>query len=355
MAQGNLGLSPDEFWTNPTRTERAIQLPLMERGEEALIVDAPPVVDLERRETVPVAVVRVATAENAARLPFREAAIVAAVDLLNNYTYAGLAYLPRDRGSDVPPATPFGSVPPVGQVGMTGESFLLDLRWLLRLPWKPTEYLVRLIMQDRTYDAVRIRLGSAPGGYHDPEVEKYLNELRKQPDVPALNPDPRERMRPFAPHPQAPAIPTEKGMTLSVRRVVRADDPDPVVLRCSFRLPVLRRHVVPPGADPWNPATAALFDQLGEHDTPPRGVVRIGLVMTGSVVPTPFVWRLAVPTTDPIPPGDGPHMVTGSFRVDLQTLGNVKGVEQTLFLYAFSDDVLVGPIPIGITAEPLIK
>jgi hypothetical protein len=352
MAQGDLKLHPNDFWDDPWRTREDIEQRLLSGGVAALLVDAPPEVPLDRRDTAPLLVLRVASYATVARFPFDRTAVVAAVDLDNNYLYAAAAAQARgpDRGEDTRPPPPGPAIS-----GTAVQGYALELRGLLGLPWKPARYLVTLILQETTHDRLPVRLGNSPATYHDPEVDRYLNELRKQPDVPALVPDPRERMRPFAPHPQAPTIPAEKGMNLSVRRVIRTDDPDPVVLRCSFRLPVLRRHVVPPGADPWNPATAALFDQLGENDTPPRGVVRIGLVATGSVVATPFVWRLAVPTYDPIPPGDGPVLVTGSFRVDLQSLGNVKGVEQTLFLYAFSDDVLVGPIPIGVTAEPLIK
>lgn len=350
MPQGELNLTPNEFWTEPFRTRRDLQFGLMDRTEEGLLFDAPPVVDLAARDTAPVVVVRVATGVNLARAPVRGAGVITAVDLGNNLTYAAAAV--SISGRNAPPPVPRGEPP---TAGLRGEGHVIDLRDRLGLPWKPTEYLVRLILHDRVFGPLRVRFGAAPGAYHDPEVEKYLTELRRRPDVPPLAPDPRERVQPYAPDPNPPPVPAEKGIELRVRRVVEMDDPKSVVLRCSFRLPVLRRHVVPPGADPWNPATAALFDQLGETDAPPRGVVRIGLVMTGSVRPAPFVAQLAVPTRDPVPPGDGPHLVTGSFRVDLQTLGNVKGVEQTLFLYAFADDVLAGPVPIGISAEPLIR
>jgi hypothetical protein len=340
VAEQQLVIEPNEFWSDPLKNARKLQGELMGRNREALLIDAPPEINVEARDRVPVVVLRTAKIVNAAGSPFARTAVLTAVDLDNNYTYADLAITPTGRQTDEQDEAPREPL----QEGMIGEVFALDARPTLNLPWKPARFIVTLIMRDAATSRLPVRLMESESGYKDPEVAKFREQERLRPDVPAAWPAPDPRTAVYEAGPGSPPVPENAGIAMAAPRIVQIDEKQPCKLSGSFRLPILPKHVVPRGKAP---GAAELLAQYRAKYPDPTGIVPITLVATGSKVAVPFLWRLMVPTFDKIDP-TRPGLVTGNFTVDLENLGNIKGIQQTLFVYAFSGEIMSGPVMIGI-------
>jgi hypothetical protein len=340
VAEQQLMIEPNEFWSDPLKKARKLQLELMGKSREALLVDAPAEINVDVRDKVPVVVVRTAKIVNAAGSPFAQTAILTAVDLENNYTYADLAITPTGRQTDYQDKAPREPL----QDGMIGEVFALDARPTLNLPWKPARFVVTLIIRDSPAPRLRVRLMESESGYKDPEVARFREQERLRPNVPAAWPPPDPRIAVYEAGPDSPHLPENAGINMTAPRIVQSGEKQPCKLAASFRLPILPKHIVPRGkAD----GAAELLAQYRSKYPDPTGVVPITLVATGSKVAVPFVWRLVVPTFDKIDPAK-PELVTGNFTVDLESLGNITGIQQTLFVYAFSNEFMAGPVMIGV-------
>lgn len=329
----------DDFWSDPLKNRRTIQRKLMSQGQEVVMSEVPAEVPLGVRHTLPVVVLRTATIANAAGNPFGKTAILTVVDAERNQTWAALAIEPPQRHTE---ELESGNREPL-QEGMIGEAFVLDARKLMDLPWEPTKYIVTLILRDKPGPRLPVRLLGAEGSYKDPEVEKYKEQQRKTPAVPAVFPAPHPEHAVYERRSDTPPVPGELGISLAAPRVVPMKDARTCVLQGAFRLKVLPKHVVPgsgiPGAE-------ELQAQYRGKSLVPTAVVPITVVATGSTAAVPFVFHLMVPTFDAVTPGEG-GVATGNFAIDLQRIYNVLAVEQTLFLYAFSSEEMAGPVPIG--------
>jgi len=340
--QGSLRVEPkklvagrEDFWSDTQKTRQQVQREITRAGQEVLLTEAPDEVRLGVRETLPVVVLRTAKIANAAGAPFARTAVLTAVDVENNSTYAALAIPPTQRHTA---PSPRGNAQPL-QEGMIGEGFTLDARQVLELPWVPTKYIVTLILRDKPATRMPVRLLGAQGSYKDPEVEKYKEQLRKKAEVPAVFPAPHPEYAVYERRPDTPEVPAEPGIVLAAPRIVPLKDAKACVLRGAFRLKVLPKHVVP-AADA--PGGEKIQEQFREKAAVPTAVVPITVVATGSEAAVPMLFRFFVPTFDPVTPGEG-GIATGSFAIDLQQIHNVLGVEQTLFLYAFSGEEMAGP------------
>lgn len=331
----------DDFWSDPLKDRRTIQRGLMSRQQEVVWSEAPNEVPLSVRDTLPIVVLRTAKIANAAGAPFAGTAILTATDVQSGYTWAALAIEPPQRHTEEPES---GNREPL-QEGMIGEAFVLDARHLLDLPWEPTKYMLTLILRDQPGPRLPVRMLGAEGSYKDPEVEKYKEQQRKKPDVPAVFPAPHPQFALYERRPDTPELPADLGIALAAPRVVPMKDAKECILRGAFRLNVLPKHVLPPADVPGG---EKLREQYAGKSPVPTAVVPITIVATGSAAAVPFVFRLLLPTFDPVTPGEG-GVATGSFAIDLQQIHNVLAVEQTLFLYAFAGEQMAGPTPIGFT------
>lgn len=348
VTPGPLKLDDADFWGNPARTRAEITAPFVDGGKEVLLYDAPAVVPIDARRNAPTQALRVATFKTLRERPFDNTAVIIVTDLVNNITSAALAIAPSTRESE-PPAPP-SSVPMLSGIGT--ETFTIDLRSRLSLPWESGRYVARLVLGDQVSAGRMIEL-KATSSVVDPEVEKYKAETRSRTAVPTLAPPPVEPFVSYRRDDKSPPLPEGLGINWQLPRVCALDTGAACLLRGTFRLPVLKRHIVPPG--PARPGTEALFAQLagGVKSAPlPTAVVPITLVGTGSQVAVPAVWRLVVPVYDALDFSANQPRGVGTFTVDMRKLQAFDGIEQTWFLYAFSDAVLAGPMTVGLTRRP---
>jgi hypothetical protein len=126
-------------------------------------------------------------------------------------------------------------------------------------------------------------------------------------------------------------VPDKLGITLAVPRVVPRNQHMRAIVHGSFRLRLLPRERAP----------GRIYS----------AVVPITLLATGSDVPNPYQFDLRVPVYDPVATVDGVGEVSGYFSIDLQSLANLDVVDQTFFLYAFSGELITGPLPMALVTR----
>jgi hypothetical protein len=327
QAPVDLGLTDADYWDDPLKTRLQIENQLLDAERSVMVIGAPRKVAYQQRETLPLVFLRVGQQDAIARLPFRSTALVVAQELGSNKTYANMAVT---DDAIVPP--PYDG-PPLE--GMTGEAWVVDLREQLGVPWGRGELLVSVIMRDTMTHRVRVELGK--GGYEDPAVEQYLAEDAGKPQPLEVHPRPRtedddgKSLPTFRKQAESPELPAQLGINLAVPRVIARNPHMRCVVHGSFRLRLLPRERAPGRAF--------------------SAVVPITLLATGSDVPNPYQFELHVPVYEPVATVDGESEVTGYFSIDLQSLANLNSVDQTFFIYAFSGELVTGPVPMALVTR----
>jgi len=91
-----------------------------------------------------------------------------------------------------------------------------------------------------------------------------------------------------------------------------------------------------------------VLKQKLDREKPHTAIVPITLVLTGSDRPAPVVLPLKLPSYDPVDRNADSAIVSGYFAIDLCKLSDIAAIEQTVFIYAFSGEVMVGPVPIAL-------
>jgi hypothetical protein len=328
QAPVDLGLTDADYWDNPFKTRLELENQWLATDQPVLAVGAPSKVGYSQRETLPLLVMRVGQQDAIARLPFQATALVVAQELQRNKTYVNMA-VTDERG--VPP-TPYDGPPLEGK---TGEAWLVDVRKQLEMPWQRSELLVSVIIRDTMTQRLRIKIGK--GGYEDPAAEQYLAEQDQKPQPAEVYPRPLKddddgkTLPSYRKQPDSPALPDGLGINLAVPRVIARNPHMRVIVHGSFRLRVLPRERAP----------GRVYS----------AVVPITLISTGSDLPAPYQFDLHVPIYDQIETVDGEAQVSGYFSFDLQSLANVNVVDQTLFLYAFSGELVTGPVPMALVSR----
>jgi hypothetical protein len=344
-----LGLKNEDFWNNPHELVAPMRRKLAMERKAILAFDAPTEVLIEGRETLPAQVVRIAASARMQERPFPGTALVVGVDIAENVVRAAGAVRPTERETGPEPKS---TVPP-SPTGMGAESFTIDLRERLNLPWEPSLIHSRLIIWDEVSPARPVTLKA--GKFEDQEVVKFRTEQREKTNVAVVTPAPGEPFATYKRGKHTPAVPEERGIAIAVPRVFPLDEGEPCVMHAAFRLAILKRHIVP-STSVAKAGTEEVFAQYAERvkagEAMPTGVVPITLVATGTESTGPYVWRLIVPTHDKIAWGEKGAEVTGCFSIDLRTLEGFDRRPQTWFIYAFSSEVMAGPTTIGLTTRP---
>lgn len=334
MIEDKFRLKDEEYWTDPWRTRREIQRPLMQKGIESFYIGAPQIVPLDRYSTLPVAVLRTRKLLSTDKIDFRKTAIITAIEL-NTYRLSAALAFPS------PAQRPANGVLRSGKkdsfsgdpTAMASEGSSIDLASLLQLPRDRGEYVVGLISLDRTSNRCRMKLVES-AGYEDPAVDEFLQEYRARRVPPPMPfPQPGEWLSSFEKQDHSPAIPAEPGIAISIPRVSIFAANARCVLGGSFRVPIQPQHI----------------------SKPPRldvATVPVTLLITGSVEPEPRILRLFVPTYAPLESAGGRTFGVGYFSFDLCRMTNLLRTPQTWFIYAFAGEIMTAPIPAAFAKLP---
>src|SRR5438105_3761680 len=147
MIEDKFGLKDEEYWTDPWRTRKAVQRPLMLKNQEALVLGTPATVALNQHSSFPVALIRVSKLPTLRKIPSRGTVIITALELGTNDLRARLALPEASR-------QPAAAVPKNGgktagtdsfsgdESAMASEGHTIDLATHLRLPAARGQYLV---------------------------------------------------------------------------------------------------------------------------------------------------------------------------------------------------------------------
>jgi hypothetical protein len=333
------GLEDKDYWSDPWRTRRSVQRQMMESGADAFVIGAPRLVALSEHSTLPLAILRVCNPKVATSIPTKGIAIVTAVDLNTRELRARLAFDPEPEsaapylgdGSGKPDT--FANDP----TAMRSDALTVDLAQRLHIPMLHGEHLLSVIMRERVSNRCRMKLVESTS-YEDPEVDKFVSEFQSRQDGPlGITPQPRPAIASYEAHPRSPEIPKEPGVTLAVERVSVLTAAPRCLVFGSYRLPVRSRDRVQMLSVPEQAITpngAAIVESGG-------ALVRISLLLTGSVDTAPQILSMKVPSRM-VTPGENP-LADGHFALDLCKLLKFSGRPQTYFVYAFSGEVMAGP------------
>jgi hypothetical protein len=270
MIEDKLALQDEEYWGDPWRTRRAVQRPLMQKGQDGLVLGAPSSVPLNQRQSLPVALIRVCKLTTVSKVRSRPTLILTAMDMGSYELRAGLALPPGG-----PPVAAKKRGKPPGKdsfsdddSAMVGEGHTVDLAARLGVPVTRGEHVVTAILLDQVSNRCRMKVVES-AGYEDPVADAFVAEFRASKLKPQpIYPRPGGRLPSYRLLDASPVIPAEAGITLVLPRV-QAFDPEETecVLRGSFRLPIQPQHVVQPE----------------EGEEPPEDTARvpITLILTG--------------------------------------------------------------------------
>ncbi|NVB37668.1 hypothetical protein G6O69_07475 [Pseudenhygromyxa sp. WMMC2535] len=315
-----LGLSDDDYWNDPNKTQDAVIDGLWALNRDAIAIGAPAFVSLQARETLPLVVYRGASYRELWALGMLDHGQIVAVDLEHNHAYVGPVIAEEEavRKKKLNPAE--------APAGQGSESRTAELRGDLGLAWQPSTYVVTVLLREHASNRVRVELGKQAGAYHDEEVAKFIAEQRAQPKAPAVMPAPGNPVPSYGPIEGSPALPEALGIEMAGDRVVVQEPGARAILRGAFRLPAL-------------PA---------ERSADGSAVVGITLVVNASDNPQSGVARLQVPAQE-VREG----IATGFFAIDLIAEGLTSG-PQTYFVFAFSGEAMAGPTPVGIVDKSML-
>lgn len=345
---GVLGLTDEEFWDASLVDQPALAERLFDAGFTGVALDAPGVVDVDARATLPMIGARVATYADLRRVSFRHRAMLVATRLESNVTLAALAESP-DR---LPPERPEPPRDRPVQRG-TGAVFVWsDARERLGLPWRPGTYVLRLVLEEVASAPVRVRLVRAPS-HVDPQLEAHLAARRLTPYPQHVSPPPEagRDLPSYRPSSDGPAPPAAPGVELAAPRVAVLGRP--CVVRGALRLVPTRGEVVrprPPQTEPTPPGGG--WQEVGDDEA--TAVVRVTLLVVTEGRSVPATIELHVPCYEAIPDPAAPGEVTASFAVDLQRLAPFAG-PQTCFLYALSGEHAAGPARVAMIPPEMLR
>lgn len=333
MTTGVMGLSADEFWSDLERTRDDAAARASDGTWRGYAIDAPPVVDLATRTTLPVVGVRCLSAVDSARHDFQSNGVVVAVRVESNEVFVGRAFEWKYAS---PARTP--RRPPPLTVTIT-DTFSLDLRARLPdLPWAPGTLHIHLLVLDASAERVDVSLvGSASSA--------------PPPLAPRRAPSPPRgelRLPSYDRTETSPAVPVAPGISMVADRVVLLGDNAWCVLTGSFRLPVTT-----PDVPSWNVVDDEETARRASVDKPardePGAFVPVTFVLTGGALTEPWTFRAALPSRDvPLAVGD---TVTGFFTLDLLALEGFPRAAGTYHLWAFSGPVAAGPETVALVSE----
>lgn len=306
---GVFHMTDEEFWTAPTKGYDALFEEAVHGRSPRLVIDAPRVVDLGARSSLPVPIFWAFPRKDAPGVQLLRDATVVVSRLEDRACWA--ATVRRAVGEDeeeVPDPADLEEDPDAQRDPdeIVDQFLVTDLRQTPLIPWEPGTYEVRVVVRERQSNVVRTVL---KGGAAPPAAKPA-----------AASPPAGATLPSYAKRDDSPALPAQAGIAFEVPAQVAANDAQ-ALLRVSFRLPVL----------PGDVAGTTAF-------------VPLHLVLVGAEDGESLLLRLRVPVTAPA----AGALATGHATLDLLELHRPLqgGKTRTFLVRAVSGDVVAGPAPL---------
>jgi hypothetical protein len=318
-----LPLRDDDRWGPPLQIVPTLldrQGPEPRRG---LHLWAPERVALDERRSLPVHLGAVGDVGELARLSFVQRAIVVAIHVASGRAHAvrvgrgvlgamdeRLAPAPGFEGGLGPTTSALAAeVARCNLWDSTGQS----------PPWPAGAYRLTAIAADRASAPSMVRVERSMT-----TVDPAVLDASSAADGVWPAPDPAGGLPRYDALEGALPPPDEAGIVIGIDRVVKAGHTGPCVLQ------------------------GALRSRAPEAGRPPRSIVSVTLVITGTETPGPVLVPLRVPTFDRGVSHGGTQ--TAHFALDLLRVAPLQASPQTYFVYAFTADGMAGPHPVAVVA-----
>jgi hypothetical protein len=327
-------LPDDAFWSSDDRGSDRLATELLGRYE-GLLIDAPSRVFIDQRSTLPVAVYQLGKIRDLSALQFRSSGLVAVMDAASNRLLVASGRSFQKDDDPLPRRKPKPESLPEGNMSSV-ES--LELREVLKLPWKTGTLHLSAILRGQVSNRVKVELCQSPACFVDPEVVKFLEAKRARQQAPSVSPRPGKVLPTYRRQADSLPIPGQPGLELAPARVTEAVGDQPWLLRGSFHLKPTPEEWVKPG---WKDPN--FYVELTE--AAPVAVVTVWLLLVGANDGVPHVIPLRVPCWN-----RSAAACTGQFSLDLRTVEMAPRKAQTYFVYGFSGDNMAGPLPSALVA-----
>jgi hypothetical protein len=335
MSNSILGLTPDEYWSNPWKNLDSLAADKLMSGERGIYIDAPATLIPGARRTAPLLTVYCDSRETMVFSPFKLNSSVVVMRLIDNDLRVRKAFT-----QDEPPTPPTNPPSP----GMAAREYTIDLLATNTLREDdPGEHIAMVILRDMPSNRVYIRMERAGSTFNDPEVEKFIAERRAKLPASDISP-PEGDAATFGDGTGCPPIPEKPGIALNIDRVIVRDEGRAIV-RGSFRLPLLPADVISSPAK----LPKGLTKKIGRPA--PTGVAKIWLVAFPAAGGGPRKIAIHAPTFTKVEGLPDEPSATGFFHINLLADDDLSLDPDTYFLYAFSNIHMTGPHPMAIVAE----
>ncbi len=352
MSDSPFGLSGEDYWKQPWKNAEAMHEKHVLDRKYGLFIDAPPAVNPGLHSTLPMPFLYADEMREAYKVDLPTMAQVVASRTEDRALKIGPAIAPVDREE---PAAKVGA----DSENPISEKHLIDLQGQLGLLNEPGTYHIAVLLRHKMSNVVATVVERKKVKYDDPEVEKFIESQRK-PLLPAPPPAPSNQLvwapgetgvRP-SPYAGSPEPPEKPGITLTIERVVLNRQGAKAILKGAFRLAVHNSELAP--IDPDEPAQRVALGLPFYGRPRPVAIIPINIVVTGSVNLSATVFRLQVPTYQPVDPKAAVMMTTGHFAIDLLAHPDLRTDPQTFAIYAFCGEILSGPHLMATVTEPML-
>lgn len=335
LSQGFLGLDDAAFWSQPVLSFETKCRVL--QGEPGVHLDGPKLALLEERQTIPYLGTRVTKGTEHLRVGLRGKACLVTLRESDNRCWVGAAF--RGSLSEAPIALRQASQEASDDT--SAEHFEVDLQVRLGVVLEPGIHRTWVVLFDTASNPVSTEVRAPEIG--DPEVAALVKKSRAAIYAGPVSPQEDKPLPSYRAVAGSPAVPTEAGVVIDVPRVTVAKPDSQVLVRGSFRLPVLQCELVDPALRPemdrrWREAGAQ-----GSPPVVPTAVVTIHLLLVGNTQSAPELLRLAVPIWAPIKVDNlANELVTGHFALDLRQ--HLALDAQTYAVWTLAAGQLRGPL-----------
>lgn len=329
MTSGVLGLADDDFWGDLVAPRAAALQRLVASPWRGYVLDAPTVVNLGVRDTLPVMLLRAVSAVESVRHDVQRNTVLVAVRRDTGETFVAKAF----EQKYAPPARPPRVAPSASVTLCDGFAFELRAR-MPDLPWAPGSVTLYALVLDLATEPLVVHL-AVPSG----------PSLHAGPTLDAPWPPRGELPLPrYTRGPSSPAVPVAPGVSLVCPRVQLLERDATCVLEGAFHIATAPTESVGEVVDEEPTVRTLRLDPARVPDDEPA-YVRLTLVLTGEALDE--VWRcpLVLPATRV---GDARK---GHFALDLFTLPDMPRAPGTYALWAFATDVIAGPSPLALVPE----
>jgi len=333
----------DRFWAG-SEIDADSLLRAYLSSHDGVLVDAPDVVWVDQRDTLPAVAIQFGPMSAFAAAPAEMHTALVLMDLERNRGWiAPTSMGPADGDGDPEePAAAAPSAPPpaAGAVeDRMARVHRLELRKLVGPAWEPGRFLLTAFTRDQVSNRAPITLTYSPARFNDPEAARVLAARAAKVGPAAVKPAARDPYPAYKSSPLSPQIPTTPGVTLVVPRVHEVGR-GLCLVRGSFRV-VARPHEVVKA----EPDEIAGLDRSSPR---PSAIVGIHLLVQGANDGAVSLVRMAVPSWDPIASNQAKPEVTGHFTLHLLSESGLPSGAQTLFVTALSGEHLAGPYPLAL-------